>query len=266
LPSESAPLVRVVVVLDRRGGSVVGSRLDGRHRDPVFMSQPSPTVLLSPDFVIRAATPSYLTATGRHEEELVRVNVFDAFPENPATPELQPAKDLTDSLERVLRTRRPHHLSPLRYDIPDVSRPGEFLEKRWVLANTPVYDGDDVVGVMVRVEDVTLVDENLFEALRIYRDVLAGGDLRTADARQRVDAVGSFLAIVEGYTKLGAEVTQLRQALRTRPTIEQAKGIVMADRRCTPDEAFAVLKKLSMDTNVPLADVAAAIVYQVGNR
>ncbi len=254
--------MRRVIGLDQRSNQL-GSRLDGRQRDPVFLSQPSPTVLLSPDLVIKAVTPTYLGATGRQEEELVSVNVFDAFPENPATAELRPAQSLTDSLERVLRTRRPHHLSPLRYDIPDVSRPGEFLEKRWVLASSPVFDGDDVVGVMIRVEDVTLVDQNLIAALAVYRDVLAGGDLRTARARGRVDAVSSFLAVLDGYTKLGAEVTQLRQALRTRPTIEQAKGIVMADRRCTPDEAFAVLKKLSMDTNVPLADVAAAIVYQV---
>lgn len=240
----------------------MGSWLEGRQRDPVFLSQPSPTVLLSSDFVIRAATPSYLDATGRHEEELVSVNVFDAFPENPATPEHDSAKSLTASLERVLRTRRPHHLSPLRYDIPDSCRPGEYLERRWVLATTPIFKGDDVAGVMIRVEDVTLVDEKLVEALRVYRDVLADGDLRTTKSRERVDAVGSFLALVEGYQRLGAEVSQLREALRSRPTIEQAKGIVMADRRCSPDEAFDVLKKLSMDTNVRLADVAAAIVYQ----
>lgn len=243
----------------------MGSGLEGRRRDPVFLSQPSPTVLLSSDFVIRAATPSYLEATGRHEDELISVNVFDAFPENPATPELDSAKSLTASVERVLRTRRPHHLSPLRYDIPDSSRPGEYLERRWVLATTPVLDGDDVAGVMIRVEDITLVDEKLVEALRVYQDVLVDGDLRTTAARERVDAVGSFLALVEGYNRLGAEVSQLREALRSRPTIEQAKGIIMADRRCTPDEAFEVLKKLSMDSNVRLADVAAAIVYQVRN-
>jgi AmiR/NasT family two-component response regulator len=36
----------------------------------------------------------------------------------------------------------------------------------------------------------------------------------------------------------------------------------MADRKCSPDEAFEVIKQLSMDTNVRVADVAAALVYQ----
>ena len=48
--------------------------------------------------------------------------------------------------------------------------------------------------------------------------------------------------------------------------IEQAKGILMADRRCTPDEAFGVLKQLSMDSNVRLADVAATIVHLAQKR
>ena len=36
----------------------------------------------------------------------------------------------------------------------------------------------------------------------------------------------------------------------------------MAERRCTPREAFAVLRKLSNDSNVRLADVALALVYK----
>jgi AmiR/NasT family two-component response regulator len=36
----------------------------------------------------------------------------------------------------------------------------------------------------------------------------------------------------------------------------------MADRKCTAEEAFALLTRLSNDTNLRLADVAAAVVYQ----
>lgn len=54
----------------------------------------------------------------------------------------------------------------------------------------------------------------------------------------------------------------LRRALTSRASIDQAKGIVMAERRCSPDEAFKVLAKMSQDTNVRLADVARAIVYK----
>ena len=34
----------------------------------------------------------------------------------------------------------------------------------------------------------------------------------------------------------------------------------MGDRRCTPDEAFRILTKLSQDTNRKLRDVATALV------
>ncbi|MDW5328880.1 GAF and ANTAR domain-containing protein [Plantactinospora sp. KLBMP9567] len=42
---------------------------------------------------------------------------------------------------------------------------------------------------------------------------------------------------------------QLETAMRSRAVIEQAKGIIMAERRCTSDEAFAILAKVSQDSN-----------------
>jgi AmiR/NasT family two-component response regulator len=62
--------------------------------------------------------------------------------------------------------------------------------------------------------------------------------------------------------RLRLEVSQLRYALTSRATIEQAKGIVMTERHCTPGEAFGVLVRLSQNSNVPLRDVARALVYQ----
>jgi hypothetical protein len=237
--------------------------LERSRHDPVFLSQPTPTLLLGRDFTIEAVTRSYLASTGRSEDELVAVNVFEAFPENPATREVGATKDFTDSFERVLRTGRPHYVSPLRYDLQDPCHPGEFIEKRWVLVNTPIRDGDDVIGVMVRVDDVTLANEDLLKALRVYRDTLAQADLHLPDARDRLDTTTSFLSVVETYSGLASEVTDLRQALRSRPAIEQAKGIIMADRKCSAEEAFDLLKQLSMETNVRIADVAAAVIYQL---
>ena len=44
-----------------------------------------------------------------------------------------------------------------------------------------------------------------------------------------------------------------------RAVIEQAKGIIMAERRCTADEAFAVLTKLAEYSHRELHDVAAEL-------
>jgi AmiR/NasT family two-component response regulator len=52
----------------------------------------------------------------------------------------------------------------------------------------------------------------------------------------------------------------MQAAMGNRAVIEQAKGIIMGERRCTPDEAFKILAKLSQDTNRELRDVAAALV------
>jgi AmiR/NasT family two-component response regulator len=52
----------------------------------------------------------------------------------------------------------------------------------------------------------------------------------------------------------------LQTAMTSRAVIEQAKGIIMAERRCTADEAFAFLTAVSQETNRKVRDVAATLV------
>ena len=47
----------------------------------------------------------------------------------------------------------------------------------------------------------------------------------------------------------------------TRAVIEQAKGMLISARRCTPDEAFEILTEASMRTNRKLRDIAVAMVH-----
>ena len=51
-----------------------------------------------------------------------------------------------------------------------------------------------------------------------------------------------------------------RAAMDSRAVIEQAKGIIMAERRCTADEASAILDRVAENTDRNLHDVAAALV------
>jgi AmiR/NasT family two-component response regulator len=55
----------------------------------------------------------------------------------------------------------------------------------------------------------------------------------------------------------------MRAALTSRAVIDQAKGVVMADQRCTADEAFQHLVRLSNNTHRKVREVAQAIVDQV---
>jgi hypothetical protein len=236
--------------------------LAGRHRDPVFLSQSTPTVILDDAFLIRAVTPTLLRATGRQEDELVEANVFEAFPENPESDEPGSADQLLAAIENSLRRRRGEQVVPLRYDIPDPHHPGAFLVRSWVLVTTPVFDGERTLGVSVRVQDVSPLGDKLATVLGEYATLIEETDAVSATARDGAAELFELLGQLSDYETISREVTHLRRALQTRPMIEQAKGILMAQRRCDDAAAFAALRKMSQDNNVPLADVAAAIVYQ----
>ena len=60
--------------------------------------------------------------------------------------------------------------------------------------------------------------------------------------------------------------TQLQQALASRARIEQAKGVLMAERGCSEDEAFRLLVELSQSSNRKLREVAEALVETTQNR
>ena len=52
---------------------------------------------------------------------------------------------------------------------------------------------------------------------------------------------------------------------QTMPVIEQAKGIVMAQRRCGPEEAFDVLRQVSQRTNVKVHMLATQLVNAIAS-
>ena len=65
------------------------------------------------------------------------------------------------------------------------------------------------------------------------------------------------------HTELEAalrELEDLRATLRTRPVIEQAKGILMAQQRVSADTAFDLLRQQSQHANRKLRDLAREIV------
>jgi two-component system, response regulator / RNA-binding antiterminator len=51
--------------------------------------------------------------------------------------------------------------------------------------------------------------------------------------------------------------------LGTTPVIEQAKGILMAQHGCGPEEAFDLLRRASQRFNVPVRVLAARLVHRV---
>lgn len=221
-----------------------------------------PGLVVDREFVIRGANKALLAATGRDADELISVPAFDAFPGNPDEPHGEEGvAAMTSSFEHVLRHDRRHDLVIQRYDIPDASHPGRFLTRFWAPTSTPLHDGDDLVGVKLQTREIPAPRPDVLATLERCRDILLedhGLEDEVAD-----ELVQALVWGMEEYDALGRQVSNLQRALVSRATIDQAKGVVMAQRRCDPETAFRVLVQMSNESNVPLAQVAHALVYQV---
>jgi len=81
-------------------------------------------------------------------------------------------------------------------------------------------------------------------------------------AQQFVEELAVTLPLALRLDQHTIEVAQLQEALASRSTIDQALGVLMAQNRCTRDEAFGILRRASQSRNTKLRDVAAAIIYR----
>jgi GAF domain-containing protein len=105
------------------------------------------------------------------------------------------------------------------------------------------------------------VHEKVTGALNIYAtEPQAFDDDAITLAQSFAGYAAVALANVYLYETQATLAAHMQKAMESRAAIEQAKGIIMGDRRCTPAEAFAILSKLSQDTNRKLRDVANALV------
>ncbi|WAL99980.1 PAS domain-containing protein [Streptomyces sp. Je 1-369] len=150
----------------------------------------APYLLLDTDFYIRGVNPAYLRATGRSREELIGAFMFDAFPDNPEDTGSTGVRNLTASLERVMRHGDPHDMGIQRYDIPEPQSPGGFRIKAWSPVNSPLTDAHGrLVGVLHHVEDITTVYESL-------RHASGSGALDAGNGA--LDAAGQPTALLRG--------------------------------------------------------------------
>ncbi|OLF16376.1 GAF and ANTAR domain-containing protein [Actinophytocola xanthii] len=67
------------------------------------------------------------------------------------------------------------------------------------------------------------------------------------------------VATTQAVTKGELREAQLREALDSRDAIGQAKGILMARRGVSPEEAFDLLRRTSQELNVKLREVAESV-------
>jgi transcriptional regulator with GAF, ATPase, and Fis domain len=97
--------------------------------------------------------------------------------------------------------------------------------------------------------------------LTIYGSGSTGFDLATRNTAQAfADHAAPITLNCLIHALALAETVQLRQALSSRAVIEQAKGIVMRELLCGPDDAFAFLSEASAYTGRKVRDIAAELV------
>jgi GAF domain-containing protein len=97
---------------------------------------------------------------------------------------------------------------------------------------------------------------------------LYGGTRRAfdTDAVEIAQTFAGYAAIALANAHLYETTTNLarhmQSAMESRAVIEQAKGIIMGERRCTPDQAFKILTEVSQSSNRKLRHVATALVQR----
>jgi GAF domain-containing protein len=117
------------------------------------------------------------------------------------------------------------------------------------------------IGVRSSLSLPLFVGERSRGALNFYCDapaVLTAEDERTA-GRWAARAAGA-LTVALRLAESDARAASLVQGLDTRTVIGTALGLLMAQERCTREQAFALLKLASQRRNTKLRDVAAGIV------
>lgn len=102
-------------------------------------------------------------------------------------------------------------------------------------------------------------------ALNIYADQRHAYDQAAIeDVRREVALASSALRLAVRLATHRETEGDLVAALESRTTIDLAAGIVMAQNRCTQQEAVEILKTVSNHRNVKLRELAAELVATVG--
>ncbi|MFF7983196.1 ANTAR domain-containing protein [Streptomyces sp. NPDC007901] len=127
-------------------------------------------------------------------------------------------------------------------------------------------------GIDLDLAGTTFADCSALDVLLAVRHQ-AVQDGKTVAVTAASPVVERLLTATDTYTLLSpgggddgllqAEVVQLRRAMRTRPEIDLARGILMASFGLNPDEAWETLVTASQNTNTKLHRLAGDVVATV---
>ncbi|MFL6241187.1 MAG: GAF and ANTAR domain-containing protein [Actinomycetes bacterium] len=152
----------------------------------------------------------------------------------------------------------------------DAARSGEMIVVQDLAAEStrwPDYVPPALAaGIRASISAPLRVDDDVIGALNIYsttRESFEDEAVRTAATLSRY--AGIVLTNADHYYRATSMAEQLQQAMESRAVIEQAKGILMAQRGCSSSAAFDMLVRLSQQSHRKLREIAAALVEGIGS-
>ncbi|SDN87836.1 GAF domain-containing protein [Klenkia soli] len=132
-------------------------------------------------------------------------------------------------------------------------------EKRWPgFADLAVRQ-----GALSSLSTPIPIQHGLRAALNLYSpEPDAYGEQQQALVRDLAGVAAVAIGNMHSYDQVQRTAAKLQEAMASRATIEQAKGILMARHRIDAEEAFQVLSARSQHANRKVRDLAADIVAE----
>ena len=218
----------------------------------LFEALPIPMLVLDADLIMIAMNDAYLAVAGTTREELLGQTPMAAFPDNPADPEASGVRNLTHSLNTVLRTGRPDTMALQRYDV-QTGPGGAFEERYWSPVNVPLLDSEGrVTNVLHRVEDVTEFVRLRGDGDRASAETQAGAQLRTKVGRLEADLIARAGEVQDANQRLHDVIAELAEV-----NTELAEATTALRQQQQAKDRF--IATLSHELRNPLAAIRAAL-------
>lgn len=130
--------------------------------------------------------------------------------------------------------------------------PGPYPKFRTVAADHGMLS---TMSVPMRADSVVV------GAINLYAPIAGAFDQSTVDAFDDFATHAAFVLLNHQAVWYARSMSEnLQVAMRSRAEIEQAKGVIMATRGCSADEAFDQLRRQSQHENVKVREIAAELV------
>jgi PAS domain S-box-containing protein len=152
----------------------------------VFARSPNPYMLLDRELRYVAANAAYLKVTGARLENLLGRMILDVYPNDPGDPNNESARQLRESLEKVLRTGAPDAIALIRYRVPRDGEATGVADRYWSATHTPILDDrGEVQYILQHTVDVT--------GLHASRPAISQVEAGVLDRAQRVQEANRAL-------------------------------------------------------------------------